>query len=248
MQPGMELAGVADRTRPTGSTSVAPPAFRQRPQATSAEQPRQMAALGSSANFRLVAVIVGLSVIVGDNPWRHHGRRGGGSRGERASGRRVGNAANRSAPRRPAIARQTVDRGAAVRQSERRGGTGVFFRRHGGGHHYAIVAQRGAVRDRQELWLLVQRPGCPGEPDWARTWCSPCAARQCTPRRRAGADQRPVGGSRDRESSLAAHRGAGPGTCRSFRSYRSAGFDPRADLWPSSLPHARYRCPLSRHS
>ena len=46
------------------------------------------------------------------------------------------------------LARQAVDRGAAVSEHERRPGAGIFRRRHGRGHHHRTVAHPLAVRDR----------------------------------------------------------------------------------------------------
>ena len=55
--------------------------------------------------------------------------------------------------RRSAIARQAVDRGAAVPEHERRPGAGVFRRRHGRGDHHRAVADPLVLRHRAQ-----QRP------------------------------------------------------------------------------------------
>ena len=52
--------------------------------------------------------------------------------------------AGASTRRRPAAARQAVDRGVAVPEHERRPGAGIFRRRHGrGDHHRAVAASAG---------------------------------------------------------------------------------------------------------
>ena len=58
---------------------------------------------------------------------------------------------------RPAVARQTVDRGAAVSEHERRPGAGIFRRRHGRGDHHGVVADPLALRHRPQFELHLQR-------------------------------------------------------------------------------------------
>ncbi len=55
------------------------------------------------------------------------------------------------------VARQALDRGAAVPEHERRSRTGIFRRRHGRRHHYRTVAHQVAVRDRAQFELRLQR-------------------------------------------------------------------------------------------
>ena len=59
----------------------------------------------------------------------------------------------------PALAapRQAVDRGAALRQYERRPGAGIFRRRHGRGDHHRAVAHPLALRHRPQFELHLQR-------------------------------------------------------------------------------------------
>ena len=56
----------------------------------------------------------------------------------------------------PGAARSALDRGAAVRQHERRSRAGVFRRRHGRGHSHGPVARALAVRDRPPVELHLQ--------------------------------------------------------------------------------------------
>ena len=56
-----------------------------------------------------------------------------------------------------AAARQAVDRGAAVRQYERRPGAGIFRRRHGRGDHHRALAHPLAVRHRPQFELSPTR-------------------------------------------------------------------------------------------
>ena len=60
----------------------------------------------------------------------------------------------------PALAapRQAVDRGAAVRQYERRSGAGIFRRRHGRGDHHRAQPHPLALRHRPQFELHLQRP------------------------------------------------------------------------------------------
>jgi class 3 adenylate cyclase len=58
-----------------------------------------------------------------------------------------------------ATPRQAVDRGAALRQYERRPGAGVFRRRHGRGDHHGAQPHPLAVRDRAQQHVHLQGPG-----------------------------------------------------------------------------------------
>ena len=57
-----------------------------------------------------------------------------------------------------AAPRQAVDRGAAVRQYERRSGAGIFRRRHGRGDHHRPLPHPLAFRDRPQFDLHLQGP------------------------------------------------------------------------------------------
>ncbi len=68
-------------------------------------------------------------------------------------------AGEESAPSVPAAApRQAVDRGAALRQYERRPGAGILRRRHGRGDHHRALAHQVALRHRPQFELYVQGP------------------------------------------------------------------------------------------
>jgi len=62
-------------------------------------------------------------------------------------------------PTSAAAARQAVDRGIALCQSERRSGAGIFRRRYGRGDHHRAVAHPLAVRHRPQFDLHLQRAG-----------------------------------------------------------------------------------------
>jgi adenylate cyclase len=53
------------------------------------------------------------------------------------------------------VARQAVDRGAAVRQYERRPGAGIFRRRHGRGDHHRTLPHPLALRHRPQFELYL---------------------------------------------------------------------------------------------
>ena len=57
-----------------------------------------------------------------------------------------------------AAARQAVDRGAALRQYERRPGAGIFRRRHGRGDHHRALPHPLALRHRPQFDLHLQGP------------------------------------------------------------------------------------------
>src|SRR5271167_4498803 len=57
-----------------------------------------------------------------------------------------------------AASRQAVDRGAALRQYERRSGAGVFRRRHGRGDHHRALPHPLALRHRPQFELHLQGP------------------------------------------------------------------------------------------
>jgi adenylate cyclase len=65
-----------------------------------------------------------------------------------------------------ASARQTVDRGAALRQYERRSRAGIFRRRHGRGDHYRALAHPLALCHRQQFELHLQGPSDRREAGW----------------------------------------------------------------------------------
>ena len=76
---------------------------------------------------------------------------------------RVRDAAAAKSPSAPAATgaaapRQAVDRGAAVRQYERRPGAGIFRRRHGRGDHHRTLADPLALRHRPQFELHLQGP------------------------------------------------------------------------------------------
>jgi DNA-binding winged helix-turn-helix (wHTH) protein len=72
-------------------------------------------------------------------------------------------------------ARQLVDRGIAVCQSEWRSQAGIFRRRHGRGDHHGAVAGALAVRDRPQFDLHLQGPGYRRQTGRSRTGCPLCA-------------------------------------------------------------------------
>ena len=76
-----------------------------------------------------------------------------------------------------AAARQAVDRGAALRQHERRPRAGIFRRRHGRGDHHRALPHPLALRDRPQFDLHLQGPGRRCEADRARAGRPLCARR-----------------------------------------------------------------------
>ena len=89
-------------------------------------------------------------------------------------------AGNEQRPSRAAAAaapRQAVDRGAALRQYERRPGAGIFRRRHGRGDHHRALPHPLAVRHRPQFDLHLQGPRRRREAGRARTRRALCAGR-----------------------------------------------------------------------
>ncbi len=78
---------------------------------------------------------------------------------------------------RPCPSRQAVDRGAVLREYERRSGAGVFRRRHGRGDHHRVVAHPLALCHRPQFELHLQRPSHRREAGRARTECPLCPRR-----------------------------------------------------------------------
>ena len=76
-----------------------------------------------------------------------------------------------------AAPRQAVDRGAAVRQYERRPGAGIFRRRHGRGDHHRALPHPLALRHRPQFELHLQGPSRRREAGRARTGRPLCARR-----------------------------------------------------------------------
>ena len=81
---------------------------------------------------------------------------------------------------------QALDRGAAVRQYERRSGTGVLCRRHLGGPDYGARPHPLVVRHRPQLDVRLQTPRGRCEAGLARAWRPLRAGRQRAPGRQAG--------------------------------------------------------------
>ena len=89
---------------------------------------------------------------------------------------------DRGPPERPraAAARQALDRGAAVRQPERRPGAGLLRRRHRRGHHHRAVPHLAAVRHRPQLELRLQGQGGRRAAGRAASWaCATCSRAAC---------------------------------------------------------------------
>ena len=100
--------------------------------------------------------------------------------------RDTGAAAKAASATGAAAPRQAVDRGAALRQYERRSGAGIFRRRHGRGDHHRALPHPLAVRHRPQFDLHLQGPSRRRETGRAR-------ARRALRARRLGA-QRPATG------------------------------------------------------
>ena len=90
----------------------------------------------------------------------------------------------------PAAPRQAVDRGAAVRQYERRSGAGIFRRRHGRGDHHRALPHPLAVRHRPQFELHLQGPGRRREAGRARARRALCPRRLGAQGRQPGAHHR----------------------------------------------------------
>ena len=146
--------------------------------------------------------------------------------GDGLSGRLGGRGRDRGGDagrRRAQPAGQAVDRGAAVRQHERRSRPGIFRRRDHRGHHHRAVALSLVLRDRAQLHLRLQEAAGRGrEAGGAR------AGRAL----RAGG-QRAQGGQPDPR-----HRAAGGGGDRQPRVGRALRPRPGGHLRPAGRDHA----------
>jgi class 3 adenylate cyclase len=87
---------------------------------------------------------------------------------------------------------QAVDRGAALRQYERRPGAGVFRRRDGRGDHYRAQSHPLALRPRPQFELHLQGPGGRCEADRPRTRSSLRPRRLGAQGRQPGANHRAI--------------------------------------------------------
>ncbi len=103
---------------------------------------------------------------------------------------------------RPAAARPPLDRGAAVRQHERRCRSGALCRRHVRGPDHRAVPHPLAVRHRPQLDLRLQAPRGRRQRGLTRARRAIRARRQRTPRRQQAARQRAAGRCDDRRPSL----------------------------------------------